>query len=280
MSCCPSVLKNGLSFSILLMICLFASALCYAERPDNPKLTKLPFSIYLAMENTPVIYGSQVLLVQNHRGSKPEEQEQCYIFIQDLITGMQVAKLGTGFNFVSAYVHGEEMNVFGTVNTNKEWTKDIYRFWSTDLKNWQQELVIAREDEKQHLFNTSVCRDDQGYGLRISSIRPGMEFPIRPITRPCSLGKNRRNPFHRSAGKDILCLPLHSILCSLLLCDIWCFAQLTGRPPVSVCSGFHFICIFSRPLERPQNLGTQPDEISLPRSGCRRRDQQHRCGPV
>jgi len=115
------------------------------------------------MENTPVIYKGRPLLVQNHRSTKRDEQEQSDLFIADLATGQEVAKLGLGFSFVSAIVNGDEMNVFGTRNTNQEWTKDVYRFWSSDLKNWKQELVVARENKNEHLFNTSVCRDDSGY---------------------------------------------------------------------------------------------------------------------
>jgi hypothetical protein len=131
--------------------------------PANPELVKLPFSFPAGMENTPVLYKGRPLLVQNRRSTKRDEQEQADLFIGDLVTGQEVAKLGVGFSFVSAMVNGEEMNVFGTRNTNLEWTKDVYRFWSSDLKTWRQELVVAREDKDEHLFNTSVCRDEAGY---------------------------------------------------------------------------------------------------------------------
>ncbi len=57
------------------------------------------------------------------------------------------------------------------MNTNKQWTKDVYRFWSNDLKSWKQELVVRREGD-EHLFNTSVCRDDQGFLMAYESNRP------------------------------------------------------------------------------------------------------------
>jgi len=132
-------------------------------RPPNPALVKLPFSFPAGMENTPVLYQGRPLLVQNRRSTKREEQEKADLFIEDLVTAQEVAKLGTGFSFVSAIVHGDEMNVFGTVNTNEEWTKDVYRFSSADLKCWRQELAIARDGPDEHLFNTSVCRDGEGY---------------------------------------------------------------------------------------------------------------------
>jgi hypothetical protein len=109
--------------------------------------------------------------VQNDRSFKTEDQEQAYLFIEDLITGKRVAQTGTGFSFVSALVNGDELNVFGTINTNTEWTKDVYRFWSTDLKNWKKERVITRDGD-EHLFNTSVCRDSQGYVMAFESNKP------------------------------------------------------------------------------------------------------------
>lgn len=142
-----------------------ADAMAATERvaPPNPKLVKLPFSFPAGMENTPVLYKGRPLLVQNRRSTKRDEQEQADLFIGDLATGQEVAKFGVGFSFVSAIVNGDEMNVFGTRNTNQEWTKDIYRFWSSDLKTWKQELAVARENKDEHLFNTSVCRDEAGY---------------------------------------------------------------------------------------------------------------------
>ena len=143
------------------------------QAPSNPKLVKLPFAFPRGMENTPVIYKGRPLLVQNYRSPKVDEQESgSYLFIEDLATGQEVARLGTGFSFVSALVNADEMNVFGTVNTNREWTKDVFRFWSTDLKTWKQEQVIVRENKEEHLFNTSVCRDDSGFVMAYEAVSP------------------------------------------------------------------------------------------------------------
>ena len=168
-------LRELFALAILVCGCLPSLAAETVERaaPENPPLIKLPFCFSgMRMENTPVVYGSRHLLVQNQRSNKPgEEQDKCYLFIEDLTTGAEVARFGTGFSFVSALVNGNEMNVFATVNTSKEWTKDIYRFWSTDLKTWKQEIVIARDGD-EHLFNCSVCRDDQGYIMAYESNKP------------------------------------------------------------------------------------------------------------
>ena len=139
--------------------------------PANPPLTKLPFSFSEGMENTPVVFHGRPLLVRNSRSFRAEEQEQAYLYIQDLVTGQEIARLGKGFSFVSAFVNGGELDVFGTENTNAEWTKDVFRFWSTDLNTWNQQRVVTRQGD-EHLFNTSVCRDDKGFVMAYESNQP------------------------------------------------------------------------------------------------------------
>jgi len=146
---------------------------CQAGPPAwaDPVLVKLPFSFPTGMENTPVVFHDRPVLVANWRSTNKDDQEQVYLFIQDLITGEELARFGKGFSFVSGFVNGEEMNVFGTENTNTEWTKDIYRFWSTDLKSWRQAKVVTRQGD-EHLFNTSVCRDNEGFVMAYESNLP------------------------------------------------------------------------------------------------------------
>ena len=137
------------------------------------KLAKLPTTFGPArMEQTPVIYQGRPLMAANFRGCGATcKAAEMYLCIEDLRTGQEVARLGTGHSFVSAFVNGDEMNVFGTEYTDDDWTHDIYRFSSTDLKTWKRELVIARE-EGQHLFNASVCQDNEGYVMAYESNVP------------------------------------------------------------------------------------------------------------
>jgi len=171
--------RKTMTFGIVVGVWMsLASFTPYAQgqpsptAPPNPKLVKLPFAFSgKRMENTPVIFKGRPLLVQALAPPGAEiTGDGAYLFIDDLATGQEIARLGPRFCFVSAFVNGDEMNIFATVNTNKEWT-DIHRFWSTDLKMWKQEKVISREGDGQ-LFNTSVCRDDQGYVMAYESNKP------------------------------------------------------------------------------------------------------------
>ncbi len=156
---------------------LAASAGAQAAAPANPHaapnpvLIKAPFTFSgMRMENTPVIFQGRPLLVQNYRSSEVKA-EGFYLSVEDLLTSQELARFGETFSFVSAFVHGDELNVFATENTDDDWTHDIYRFTSTDLKNWTKALAIKRR-EGEHLFNASVCRDDRGYVMAFESNLP------------------------------------------------------------------------------------------------------------
>jgi len=143
--------------------------------PPNPKLVKLPFSFPTGMENTPIVFNGRPMLVDNHRpGGFKAKGEDAYLFVLDLTTGQEVSRFGKGHSFVSAFVNGTELNVFATEFTDFGDvinTVCINRFVTTDLKNWKQELALSRDGDEQ-FFNTSVCRDDQGYLMTYESNIP------------------------------------------------------------------------------------------------------------
>jgi hypothetical protein len=161
--------KTALNFIILVVFCLFGFSNCYAQRPDNSKLEKLPFSLIKGMENTPVIFNDKPYLVDNRRGGAYDTSAATsWLFVRDLITGQETEPFGETFSFVNAFVNGPELNVFATELTDDDWTHDIHRFTTTDLKTWNQQLVIQRK-EGEHLFNCSVCKDPQGYLMAYES---------------------------------------------------------------------------------------------------------------
>ena len=107
----------------LLFLVLFSSA---AEEPanpfavPNPPLTKLPFAFPgPRMENTPVIFNGIPILVQNVRPGNVKAKD-FYLFLQDMRTGDEIARFGESFSFVSAFVNGNELNVFATENTDRK----------------------------------------------------------------------------------------------------------------------------------------------------------------
>ncbi|WP_147384321.1 MULTISPECIES: family 43 glycosylhydrolase [Prolixibacteraceae] len=171
--------KNYLSI-YLIAICFLCSITGYAQqKPAPPVLVKLPFAFSdvgrTPMENTPFVFDSKLLIVANYRPGEAEAKgENAYLYIDDLKTGKEVARFGKGHSFVSAFVQKEELNVFalefsdfGRVMNSS----GIDRIFSTDMKNWKTEKVILPEGD-EHLFNSSVCRDDKGYVMAYESDKP------------------------------------------------------------------------------------------------------------
>jgi beta-xylosidase len=158
---------------------MFCGATIIVLKKSRPTITKLPFAFSdigrTPMENTPVLLNSRLLLVSNNRpGGADAKGKDAYLYIDDLQTGKEVARFGQGHSFVSALVNGNELNVFALEFTDFGRIMNstgINRFTSTDLKTWKTEKVILPEGN-EHLFNSSVCRDDKGYLMAYESDKP------------------------------------------------------------------------------------------------------------
>jgi hypothetical protein len=151
-----------------------------AQNASKPRLVKLPFAFSRferePMENTPVVFNSRLLMVGNYRpsGESSFRDKDSYLYIEDLQTGDEVVRFGNAHSFVSAYVSNDELNVFALDFTasGKVWNSNgINRFVTKDLKNWEEEKIIL-PDGNENLFNTSVCKDDNGYLMAYESNRP------------------------------------------------------------------------------------------------------------
>lgn len=140
-----------------------------------PELFKLPLSLGPGMEQTPVVYGGRPLLVGNFRDDTKDKTDDytknMYLLVRDLRTGAEVARFGEGHSFASAFARGPELHVFASEGSNHDWFQSIWHFTSADLKTWKRELAIAKEGG-EHLFNASVCEDDQGYVMAYESNVP------------------------------------------------------------------------------------------------------------
>lgn len=158
---------------------MFCGATIIVLKKSRPTITKLPFAFSdigrTPMENTPVLLNSRLLLVSNNRpGGADAKGKDAYLYIDDLQTGKEVARFGQGHSFVSAFVNGNEMNVFALEFTDFGRIMNstgIDRLTSTDMKIWKTEKVILPEGN-EHLFNSSVCKDDKGYLMAYESDKP------------------------------------------------------------------------------------------------------------
>lgn len=207
------VLKN-IRLYIYLCLLSFCAAPSHAQKTKRPELFKLPLAFPREkdpMENTPVIFDSSLLLVVNYRpGGADAKGKDAYLYITDLQTGSEVARFGSGHSFVSALVEGNELNVFALEFSDfgrKMNSNGIDRFFTTDLKNWKTEKVILPEGD-EHLFNSSVCRDDQGFLMAYESDKP-VQFCFK-FARSKDLSKWEKIPglVYAGQGKEYSACPV------------------------------------------------------------------------
>lgn len=166
-------------FSFVLTCMMMVPVAGIAQQHVKPELIKLPFAFpqenRTPMENTPVWFDSSLLLVSNYRpGGAYAKGEDAYLYIEDMQNGYEVSRFGKGHSFVSAFVEGKSLNVFALEFSNfgkVMKSKGINRFVSDDLKTWKQSVAIQPE-AGELLFNSSVCKDDEGYIMAYESNKP------------------------------------------------------------------------------------------------------------
>jgi hypothetical protein len=143
------------------------------EKPVEKKLTKLPEKLGTnVMESTPLVYQGREMLFHSRRVDTPKSDlSQMYLFLVDQKSGKELTRFGARHSLGSAFVDGDAIHVFAAEHSDNDWFHDIHHFRSTDLKNWTREPAIRRE-VGEHLLNSSVCRDEQGYLMAYESDQP------------------------------------------------------------------------------------------------------------
>ncbi len=152
------------------MVCVALAAVAQA---DERKLFKLPEKIGKnVMESTPLWYRGELMMFHSHRVDVPKpDLSRMYLFLANPATGKELVRFGQRHSLGSAFVEGDTVHVFAAYHSDNDWFHDIDHFWSSDLKNWQQEKAIAREGG-EHLLNSSVCRDEQGFLMAYETDKP------------------------------------------------------------------------------------------------------------
>ncbi|MBI2422371.1 MAG: alpha-L-fucosidase [Candidatus Hydrogenedentes bacterium] len=96
-------------------------------------------------------------------------KEDYYLELRDAASGEVLAKFAEGYGLASAFVHDGTFYAFASRFEDGNWN-DVTCFWSKDLKQWEQKVVIEQENE--HLFNSSVCAGPEGFVLAYESNDP------------------------------------------------------------------------------------------------------------
>jgi len=120
-------------------------------------------------ELTPVVWRNRLCHMECVRPGSGGTPTDCYLRLVDAESGDELARFAEGYGLASALVHAGKLYAFASRYENGTWN-DVTVFRSADLKIWGQEVVIHQEREQ--LFNTSVCRGPDGFVMAYESNDP------------------------------------------------------------------------------------------------------------
>jgi len=107
-------------------------------------------------------------------GGSPDDY---YLELTDAETGELMARFARGYSLGCAYVHDGVFYAFASRFENNNWN-DVTLFKSSDLHHWEKKVVI--EQEREHIFNSSVCEGPDGFVMAYESNDPAYpDFTIK-----------------------------------------------------------------------------------------------------
>ena len=131
------------------------------------------------VESTPFVWNNELLIFEwvrpdswAHTGN---EHGYHHIFNPEKNT---VSKpFAYDHAFACCYEENGTLYAYG-VEGNDGWTNRIGMFWSNDLENWQSRESVILLPEDLCVFNTSVCKAEDGYVMAIEVGTPEDTHPI------------------------------------------------------------------------------------------------------
>jgi len=128
-------------------------------RVDQPDLGEI-------CEAAPVVWQGRLALMKCNRPASGGTKSDYFLTLEDVETERQLARFAEGYGLASALVQDGAMYVFASRYDAGGWN-DVTMFKSRDLRTWTQKVVIVQE--KEHLFNSSVCRSENGFVMAYES---------------------------------------------------------------------------------------------------------------
>jgi alpha-L-fucosidase len=138
---------------------------CYADKPIIKKRGTIECDL---VETTPVAFQNKLYRFEYVRENYKANPlgAPCFRFV-NVRTGESTKPFAAGYHLGSAFVENNRMHVYGV----EQWGADTIRvFWSDDLKTWTH--LTALHLPGWGIYNTSVCKDDQGYTMAIEIGEP------------------------------------------------------------------------------------------------------------
>ncbi|NLE39098.1 MAG: hypothetical protein GX621_13835 [Pirellulaceae bacterium] len=152
----------------IVAACLAVAASTVATAAEKPKIVKRGTIACDLVEATPVVFHDKLYRFEYVRDKyKHNKTGDAYFHFIDVTSGEATPAFAPGHCLGCAIAEGDTMFVYGV----KGWdTPTIYVFWSKDLNTWQSKPAV--ETPNWGLFNSTVCKDDQGYVMAFEVGRP------------------------------------------------------------------------------------------------------------
>ncbi len=163
----------------------FAKLAPPAPVKPKPVLTHRELVVPDLCEVTPFFWQSRLCLMECYRPSSGGAKKDYYLLLRDAKTGDPMARFAVGYGLASCHVEEGVFYAFASRFEGKNWN-DVTLFQSSDLKTWEQKVIIQQENE--HLFNSSVCKGPEGFILAYESNDPNYPGFTIKFARSANLG--------------------------------------------------------------------------------------------
>jgi hypothetical protein len=133
-------------------------------------------------ESSPVIWQGRLCLMECVRPATGGTTTDYYLLLRDVETDKEIARFGEGYGLACAFEFDGTFYAFASRFEGGDWN-DVTQFESKDLMTWSQRVVV--QQEKEHLFNSSVCFDGKQFVMAYESNDPAMTpFTIKFARSP------------------------------------------------------------------------------------------------
>lgn len=162
--------------TVALLLAAFTVASWADDKPTIEKLGTIDCDM---VEATPIVFHDRLYRFEYVRENyKPNATGKSYFRFMDVETQKPTTPFASGFHLGCAFVWDSVVYVYGAPNWG---ASEIHVFWSKDLENWETKPALSRP--KWKVFNTSVCRDADGFKMAIELGEPkdevGAPFTMR-----------------------------------------------------------------------------------------------------
>jgi len=121
-------------------------------------------------EVSPVVWQGKLCLMECFRPASGGTSKDYYLILRDVDSGTELAKFAEGYSLACAFTHDNVFYAFASRFEDNNWN-DVTMFKSSDLKTWEQKVVIKQESN-EHLFNSSVCEGPNGFVMAYETNDP------------------------------------------------------------------------------------------------------------